>query len=83
MAKNEPLRSADESASEAAHAHQRTDDVSVLVEQARAGDHAAFETLVERFQTPVRLYLAHLVGDDEQARDRLPQIRRASCRERV
>lgn len=69
MAKNEPLRSADESASKAAHARQQAGDVSALVEQARAGDHAAFETLVERFQTPVRLYLAHLVGDDEQARD--------------
>ncbi len=50
-------------------ASEQSDDLTALVEQARAGDHAAFETLVERFQTPVRLYLAHLVGDDEQARD--------------
>jgi RNA polymerase sigma factor (sigma-70 family) len=81
MAKNEPLRSAHEPASDAAahaqpapasvadEARQQTDTLSALVEQARAGNHAAFETLVERFQTPVRLYLAHLVGDDEQAHD--------------
>ncbi len=48
---------------------QDAGDVSALVEQARAGDHAAFEALMTRFQTPVRLYLANLVDDDEQARD--------------
>lgn len=46
-----------------------TADLSALVEQARAGEHAAFEALVAQFQTPVRLYLARLIGDDEQARD--------------
>jgi RNA polymerase sigma-70 factor (ECF subfamily) len=48
---------------------QRVEDLSPLVEQARTGDHAAFEALVARFQTPVRLYLAHLIGDDDQASD--------------
>ncbi len=53
----------------AGEACQDAGDVSTLVEQARAGDHEAFEALVTRFQTPVRLYLAHLIGDEEQARD--------------
>lgn len=77
MAQKEPLRMANESGSDQPEppaplvdeARQRSEDLSALVEQARAGDHAAFEALVARFQTPVRLYLAHLIGDDEQARD--------------
>jgi len=82
MAKQERLRMADESAGEEAineqpaptnpltdETRQPADDLLVLVEQARTGDHAAFEALVARFQTPVRLYLAHLIDDDEQARD--------------
>lgn len=48
---------------------QPSEDVSALVEQARTGDHAAFEALVARYQTPVRLYLARLIDDDEQASD--------------
>lgn len=48
---------------------QPTEDISALVEQARTGDHAAFEALVARFQTPVRLYLVRLIDDDEQAND--------------
>jgi RNA polymerase sigma-70 factor (ECF subfamily) len=44
-------------------------DLSILVKRAQFGDHSAFEALVLRFQTPVRLYLAHLIGDEEQARD--------------
>ncbi len=48
---------------------QQAEDVSALVERARTGDHAAFEALVARFQTPVRLYLARLIDDDEQASD--------------
>jgi RNA polymerase sigma-70 factor (ECF subfamily) len=48
---------------------QPADDLVTLVEQAQAGDSTAFETLVARFQAPLRLYLAHLIDDDEQARD--------------
>jgi RNA polymerase sigma-70 factor (ECF subfamily) len=48
---------------------QQADDISTLVEQARTGDHVAFEALVARFQTPVRLYLARLIDDVEQASD--------------
>lgn len=44
-------------------------DVTALVELARAGDHAAFDTLVALHQRPIHIYLAGLVGDDEQARD--------------
>jgi len=82
MAKKERLRMAHEPTSEGAdddqpaapqssagEACQDAGDVSTLVEQARTGDHEAFEALVTRFQTPVRLYLAHLIGDEEQARD--------------
>ncbi len=45
------------------------EELLTLVEAARKGDQAAFEMLMARFQTPVRLYLANLVGDEEQARD--------------
>ena len=82
MAKQERLRMAHESTSGEASGEpletakpatgdtsQGTGDLALLVEQARAGDHAAFEALVTRFQTPVRLYLAHLTGDEEQAHD--------------
>jgi RNA polymerase sigma-70 factor (ECF subfamily) len=82
MATQEPLRMTNDAADEgtvseppeptdAAAGGPRipADDLSTLVEQARSGDHAAFEALVTRFQTPVRLYLAHLIGDDEHARD--------------
>jgi RNA polymerase sigma-70 factor (ECF subfamily) len=41
----------------------------LLVQQARAGSHAAFEAVVLRFQGPVLTYLTHLIGDEEQARD--------------
>ena len=41
----------------------------LLVQQAQQGDHAAFEAVVLRFQGPVQVYLAHLIDDDEQARD--------------
>ena len=41
----------------------------LLVQQAQQGSHAAFEAVVLRFQGPVQTYLAHLIGDDEQARD--------------
>lgn len=82
MAKKERLRMANASANGEASSEQPepttpladaaypdTGDLSALVEQARAGQHAAFEELVARFQTPVWLYLARLVGDEEQARD--------------
>lgn len=44
-------------------------DVAALVELARAGDRAAFDTLVALHQRPMEIYLAGLTGDDEQARD--------------
>lgn len=82
MAPQERLRMTDESAGEEVSSEQPApphslidetrqpiDDLLALVQQAQAGDHAAFEALVARFQTPVRLYLAHLINDDEQARD--------------
>lgn len=44
-------------------------DIAALVELARAGDHAAFDTLVALHQRPMEVYVAGLIGDDEQARD--------------
>src|SRR5258708_32225543 len=44
-------------------------DTSALVRLARDGDAVAFEHLVRRYQTPLRIYLARLMGDEEQARD--------------
>jgi RNA polymerase sigma-70 factor (ECF subfamily) len=82
MAQTERLRMTDESADKAVSSEQPAppgslmdemrqpaDDLVALVEHAQAGDHAAFEALMARFQTPVRLYLAHLINDGEQARD--------------
>jgi RNA polymerase sigma-70 factor (ECF subfamily) len=40
-----------------------------LVEQARAGDRAAFTALFERYNAPLCRYLAHLVSNDELGRD--------------
>lgn len=40
-----------------------------VVELARAGDRAAFDTLYQGFYTPIRLYLSHMVGDDEDGYD--------------
>jgi RNA polymerase sigma-70 factor (ECF subfamily) len=40
-----------------------------LVEQARAGDGAAFTALFEHYNAPLCRYLAHLVGNDELGRD--------------
>ncbi|WIG59518.1 MAG: hypothetical protein OJF49_002265 [Ktedonobacterales bacterium] len=50
------------------------DDVAALVEQARGGSQAAFATLVERFQPPIRAYLARLLDDDEHARDLAQEV---------
>jgi len=44
-------------------------DTSALVRLARDGDAGAFEHLVWRYQSPLRIYLARLTGDEEQARD--------------
>ena len=45
-------------------------DTSVtVVEQARAGDHAAFTALFQHYNAPICRYLAHLVGNDELGRD--------------
>lgn len=43
------------------------DEDHVLVEQARAGERAAFVALVERHQRQLARYLLHLVGDREVA----------------
>jgi len=40
-----------------------------LVEEARAGDHAAFAALVTRYQQAIGGYLLHLTGDREVAFD--------------
>ena len=50
------------------------DDLAKLVEQAQAGSQAAFEDLVRRFHTPIRAYLARLIGDEEQARDLTQEV---------
>lgn len=42
---------------------------TALVEQARAGDRAAFTVLFERYNAPLCRYLAHLVSNDELGRD--------------
>lgn len=44
-------------------------DVAALVELARAGDHAAFDTLVALNARPMEIYIAGLIGDDETACD--------------
>src|ERR1700719_3786936 len=40
-----------------------------VVEQARRGDTSAFDVLYQHFYTPIRLYLAHMLGDDEEGDD--------------
>ena len=42
---------------------------AALIERARSGDHAAFATLVVRYQQPLGGYLAHLTGDRDVAPD--------------
>src|SRR5260221_8859526 len=49
-------------------------DTSALVRLAREGDAVAFEHLVWRYQTPLRIYLARLTGDEEQARDPAQEV---------
>jgi RNA polymerase sigma-70 factor, ECF subfamily len=39
------------------------------VEQARQGNTSAFDVLYQHFYAPIRLYLAHMVGDDEEGYD--------------
>lgn len=39
------------------------------VEQASKGDTVAFDSLYQFFYTPIRLYLAHMVGDNEEGFD--------------
>ncbi len=55
----------------AAPAPQPAPDASAtaLVEQARAGDRAAFTALFHQYNAPICRYLAHLVGNDEVGRD--------------
>ena len=40
-----------------------------VVEQARAGDKLAFDTLFEHYNTRICTYLAHIVGNEEEGRD--------------
>jgi RNA polymerase sigma-70 factor (ECF subfamily) len=42
---------------------------TALVEQARAGDRAAFTALFHQYNAPICRYLAHLVGNEEAGRD--------------
>lgn len=44
-------------------------DDSVLVAQARAGDEQAFGELARRYESKLRLYVWHMVGEEETARD--------------
>ncbi|HEU5198996.1 MAG TPA: sigma factor, partial [Ktedonobacterales bacterium] len=43
--------------------------VTAVVALARAGDQAAFTALFHQYNAPLCRYLAHLVGNDEVARD--------------
>ena len=45
-----------------------------LVKQARAGNQAAFETLVERYQIPLHHFIARYFGDYDQRCDVLQQV---------
>jgi RNA polymerase sigma-70 factor (ECF subfamily) len=47
---------------------------SVLVVRCQAGDHAAFEELVELCQPRLRYFLASMVGDDHAADDLLQEV---------
>ncbi len=40
-----------------------------IVEQARAGDKTAFDTLFQHYNARICTYLAHMVGDEEEGRD--------------
>ncbi len=42
---------------------------TALVEQARAGDRAAFTTLFQQYNAPICRYLARVVGNDDVGRD--------------
>ena len=44
-------------------------DLAALIELVRGGDRDAFAALMAAHERQVRVYLAQLVGDDEQARD--------------
>lgn len=45
------------------------DELTALIELVRSGDREAFATLMSMHERQVRIYLAQLTGDDEQARD--------------
>lgn len=48
---------------------ESTDDVDELIEEAKAGDHDAFEELVRQTYTDTYTLAFRLVGDEEDARD--------------
>jgi len=54
-------------------AHSEVAD-SVLVQQALAGDHEAFETLVHRYETALFQMIYHYVGEYHEAWDVLQQV---------
>jgi RNA polymerase sigma-70 factor, ECF subfamily len=43
--------------------------VTAIVQQARAGDRAAFTTLFQQYNAPICRYLARVVGNDDVGRD--------------
>ncbi|HEU5438180.1 MAG TPA: sigma-70 family RNA polymerase sigma factor [Ktedonobacterales bacterium] len=45
------------------------DELTALIELARSGDREAFAALMGMHERQVRIFLAQLTGDDEQARD--------------
>ena len=47
---------------------------SGVVDSARRGDSLSFQTLVERYQTPILRYLYRLTGDSELACDSTPRM---------
>jgi RNA polymerase sigma-70 factor (ECF subfamily) len=47
---------------------------SVLAQQTLAGDHRAFEIMVQRYSTPLFNFICHFLGDYDQACDVLQQV---------
>jgi RNA polymerase sigma-70 factor (ECF subfamily) len=48
---------------------EMTAEQATLVDSAIAGDHRAFDAIVEAYQTRIARYILHLVGDEELALD--------------
>lgn len=71
MAERTDVENSRGSPAEPPHDHVPSDgtDLGALVELVRGGDRDAFATLLAAYERQVRIYLAQLTGDDEQARD--------------